>query len=299
VSSAALRFCLSRLATEPDRATVVDVVPLPGGLDALTHRITIRIGQEQHAVVMRRLHRAAHAQRAAEELAALRALPKLAWPILPQLLAADPYAEHSELPTFVTSLVPGAARLGTAGLELRLSQLAEALHTLHTSLPTSAAGIPALQRVAQHTDTTLHHLPSLDVLRCAVATLPERTGTERMIHADYHIGNTLYEGNTLRGVVDWGTARVGPTEYDVAYCHMDLCLVFGEDAAATFLEHYQALAGARVSELPRWTLSAASRAYPDPAAWLPSWHAWGRTDLTAELVRARLDGLVRSALATV
>jgi aminoglycoside phosphotransferase (APT) family kinase protein len=178
-----------------------------------------------------------------------------------------------------------------------MRQLALALYTLHDRLPTTVVGIRPLERLTEQTDTTIPSLPSFQLLRDAVAALPARTGTERLIHADYHIGNTLYEGNTLCSVVDWGTARIGPTEFDVAYCSMDLSLVFGEAASATFLDHYEGVSGAPLLDLPRWTLSAASQAYPDPAKWLPSWHAWGRADLTPELVRARFSHLVRTALA--
>ena len=74
-------------------------------------------------------------------------------------------------------------------------------------------------------------------------------------------------------------------------------MLAGPQAADPFLHAYEKAAGWRVPQLFFWDLLGAARALPDPVKWLPGYHDLGRTDITPELMRARLRAFVQDALA--
>jgi aminoglycoside phosphotransferase (APT) family kinase protein len=120
---------------------------------------------------------------------------------------------------------------------------------------------------------------------------------DSLIHYDFHLGNAIFSGSRLTGIVDWTQACRGPRVFDVGYCRADLSMLFGLDEADLFLEEYEAATGKSVSQITLWDLAGAVRAYPDPEMWLPGWIDAGRSDLTADLIRERLRAFVERALA--
>jgi aminoglycoside phosphotransferase (APT) family kinase protein len=118
-----------------------------------------------------------------------------------------------------------------------------------------------------------------------------------LVHGDYWSGNTLWHRGRLTGVVDWGEARLDEAGADVGYCRMDLALLTPGDAPDAFLRAYEAAAGGQLPDVFFWDLCGAVPALPDPERWLPGYHDLGRTDLTPEAMRARLDAFVAAALA--
>jgi aminoglycoside phosphotransferase (APT) family kinase protein len=120
-------------------------------------------------------------------------------------------------------------------------------------------------------------------------------GTE-LIHHDLHLGNALFEGGALSGIVDWTEARTGPWQFDVGYCRADLSLLFGLEAADELLFAYEFERGERVPQRALWDLAGALEAFPDPEKWRRAWLELGRHDLSADLVRERLTAFVERAL---
>lgn len=110
-----------------------------------------------------------------------------------------------------------------------------------------------------------------------------------LTHSDFWCGNALWDGSHLTGVVDWSGARVGPRGVDVAWCRQDLVLLGSPDAAGLFLEEYERLWGAAIDDIDAWDLQAAARAHERVETWLPNYLGIGRTDMTAETLRQRLD----------
>lgn len=110
-----------------------------------------------------------------------------------------------------------------------------------------------------------------------------------LTHSDFWCGNALWEGGSLTGVVDWSGARCGPRGVDVAWCRQDLVLLGYPDAAELFLAEYERLSGRSLDDLNAWDVHAAARAHNRVETWLPNYLGIGWTDITAEVLRERLD----------
>jgi hypothetical protein len=93
-------------------------------------------------------------------------------------------------------------------------------------------------------------------------------------------------------VVDWVETSWGPADLDVAHCSTALTLLHGADVGLQFAEHYQR-AGGRLSADRHarlyWYLIDALHYSPDADKLVTPWREFGRTDLSPELVAARLE----------
>jgi aminoglycoside phosphotransferase (APT) family kinase protein len=90
--------------------------------------------------------------------------------------------------------------------------------------------------------------------------VPETPAT--FIHRDFHPGNTLWQGGTLTGIVDWTPACWGPPGADVGHLLANIGLDHGPttaDAAARLW----AGAGGETADLARWRLRAFLDFIPD------------------------------------
>lgn len=110
-----------------------------------------------------------------------------------------------------------------------------------------------------------------------------------LTHSDFWCGNALWESERLTGVVDWSGARCGPRGVDVAWCRQDLVLLGSPEATEHFLTEYERLLGRPISDINAWDVQAAARAHDRVETWLPNYLGIGRTEITAELLRERLD----------
>jgi aminoglycoside phosphotransferase (APT) family kinase protein len=110
--------------------------------------------------------------------------------------------------------------------------------------------------------------PALDdalnerAVRAALARIwpPPQPNQPVLLHGDYWPGNTLWQGGTLRYVVDWEDAVLGDPAAEVANTRMELTMLFGAAAANDFTRQYRALMPALdLAALPHWDLYAALR----------------------------------------
>lgn len=297
-SPARLEWCARVLGAGPEQAHRIAVQPLRGGLDAATHALTLPLdGGRVREVVLRELVRRGETSEAPYEIhaAVLSSLPALSWPELPRCLAVDPQPTHAEHPALLMTRVGGRPNLAVDHADRRVRELGRALAALHAARPAAPRGCPRF-RVTQLPAPRRTNVDVCDWNRVVGRLEGVRWGDPLLIHADFHIGNALFDGEQLTGIVDWASARVGPAGFDVGYCQMDLAVLFGPDVANAFVEAYEAARGGRVARLSTWALLAALVAYPDPSKWLTSWHALGRSDLTTEVVRGRFAAFVNEAL---
>ncbi|HEY3111011.1 MAG TPA: phosphotransferase [Chloroflexota bacterium] len=282
---------------------------LSGGLDHGMHALDLIAadGARRRLVLRRypdeRLRRRPDA--AEREYRVLSLLGELGLPA-PRPVWLDAAGALLGQPALVTTRLPGRALIAPADLADWTAQLGRTLVALHTA-PLHGRDVgfledpgwiaeyvrrgPPAADVAAHSDgarvwSAVRHLwPGISLT------------TPALVHGDYWAGNTLWRRGRLVGVVDWGGCTVGDPGWDVCCCRVDLAMLIGPEAPDLFLQAYERALGRAVPHLAFWDLVGVTAALPDPARWLPGYQDLGRTDLTPELMRARLRAFVADALA--
>ncbi|WP_226838700.1 phosphotransferase family protein [Brevibacterium aurantiacum] len=196
---------------------------------------------------------------------------------VPQLVAVN--SDLGE-PVIVTSRVRGAAPDVALSPMAIAGEMAAALIRIHELDGTGLRPIPAEPPRGQ----------SALALRAQREWDTLDIGDPVLTHGDFWCGNALWESHRLTGVVDWSGARSGPRGVDLAWCRQDLVLLGSPEAAGVFLDEYERLLGARVDDITAWDVQAAAQAHDRVETWLPNYLGIGRLEMTAELLRERLDG---------
>lgn len=151
----------------------------------------------------------------------------------PELVAADPDAEHCDVAALLITRLPGAAPTGRPALGPLLGVLAQ----IHAVDPT---GIPEYTR---YYEPERLRVPSWAEDRgvwedaIALAHEPPPDLPQRFIHRDFHPGNTLWEGAELTGVVDWTTGSRGPAAVDLGHLRWNLVVDYSQRVADAILPH--------------------------------------------------------------
>ncbi|MFJ8045788.1 phosphotransferase family protein [Kitasatospora sp. NPDC096147] len=234
-----------------------------------------------------------------------------------ELVAVDATGAHCDHPSLLMTLLPGTVRLDDAEAAERAELLAVQLAAIHRTGVTDrqrprvyqAWTAPERVRVPELTTRPELWQQAIDVLR---QDPPPYTG--RFLHRDYHPGNVLFTGTStgtstgtgtdaalrISGVVDWVETSWGPADLDVAHCSTALALLHGAPAGLRFPDHYRAAGGelAPSREARRyWQLLDALAFAPDAEKVAVPWRELGRTDLTPELLTARLEAYLTGVLA--
>ena len=176
----------------------------------------------------------------------------------PRLLAADTGPTMCDMPTLLTTRVPGVPPQVPDDPTV-LAGLAETLAVIHrVDLPVVKALPPYRPYYDPHLDG--HRRPPVwssnsrlwDRVFGILASGPPPAAMG-FIHRDYHPGQTLWEGDRLVGVVDWTTGCLGPRGIDLARMRLNLAGRFGAEVADRFLASYHAT-GASDAHHPYWDL---------------------------------------------
>ncbi|MFD4942008.1 phosphotransferase family protein [Streptomyces sp. NPDC058239] len=223
-----------------------------------------------------------------------------------RLVAVDAGAEHCDHPSLLMTLLPGQVRVDDAGAEERIGLLARQLTDIHRVRVTDATRprdyeawtAPDRVRVPGSTGRARLWRRAVDVIRREPPAY-----TPRFLHRDFHPGNVLFAGAgaglRISGVVDWVETSWGPADLDVAHCSTALALLHGVPAGMSFAEEYTG-AGGRLSASGAdhlyWRLLDALAYAPDAEKVAVPWRELGRTDLTPEVLTARLEGYVECLL---
>jgi aminoglycoside phosphotransferase (APT) family kinase protein len=120
-----------------------------------------------------------------------------------------------------------------------------------------------------------------------------------LLHRDFHLGNTLWQGDTVTGLIDWAETSWGPPDLDVAHACSDFAMLHTTADAETFRAAYVRLGGRldKDADAARfWVVSDILGFLPDPAHILVA-VARSRPDLSADLVRQGLEDLLALTLA--
>lgn len=217
----------------------------------------------------------AHHDAAVREAEVLGRLSPLgAW--APQLIAV-----HDDLldPVIVTSRVAGTVPVPDLPPPVIATEMAAALARIHTLDGSGLRPTPSVPPRG-HSALAIRAQREWDSLDMSDPVLT---------HSDFWCGNALWEADRLTGVIDWSGARSGPRGVDLAWCRQDLVLLGSPEAAGLFLAEYERLLGRSISDIHAWDVQAAALAHDRVETWLPNYHGIGRTDMTAELLRERLD----------
>jgi hypothetical protein len=84
-----------------------------------------------------------------------------------------------------------------------------------------------------------------------------RVARRAFCHGDFYLGNLLFAGEMLTGIVDWERAKVMPAGNEVARFRMDLAIHPGGDAPGVFLNAYlKQTAAPAVEDLALWDVLA-------------------------------------------
>jgi aminoglycoside phosphotransferase (APT) family kinase protein len=106
----------------------------------------------------------------------------------------------------------------------------------------------------------------------------------------------MWDGNVYTGALDWDFAGVGPAGIDLGSVRCDAAVMYGLAAADEVLVGWEAAHGGPAPNVAWWDLISGLATPPDMGAWLPNFHAQGRTDLTLEVVTSRRDAYLNAAL---
>jgi aminoglycoside phosphotransferase (APT) family kinase protein len=120
-----------------------------------------------------------------------------------------------------------------------------------------------------------------------------------LLHRDFHLGNTLWQGDRVTGLIDWAETSWGPPDLDVAHARADFAMLHTTADADDFRAAYLRLGG-RLDPDPDaarfWAISDIFGFLPDPAHILVA-VAPGRPDLSPDVVRQGLEDLLAETLA--
>ncbi|MEV0607892.1 aminoglycoside phosphotransferase family protein [Polymorphospora rubra] len=218
---------------------------------------------------------------------------------VPRSLALDPSGAEAGVPAHLMSYLPGQLRLDRASDQV-IGTLADLLVAVHRFDPGPAkprdfqswAGPDkrVVPRWARWPGLWEWAFDELD------QPAPAHVGT--FLHRDFHLGNVLWTGERISGVVDWVETSWGPAHLDVAHAATYLAMLHGAAPAAAFTDAYCRRAGGRPAddELRYWNVLDIVGYLPDPAKVVQPWRDRGLT-IGDDLARIRLEQRLEAVLA--
>ena len=217
----------------------------------------------------------------------------------PALIASDTDGEATGGWANLTSWLPGRVRLDRLGPTAMdaLAGVAVAVHAIDVHdderPPEFTPWTPPVLEVPAW--TTRPHLWSAAIDRCAG---PRPATPQGLIHRDFHPGNTLWEADTVTGLIDWAETSWGPPDLDVAHACSNFAMLHAVEDATAFARAY-VRRGGRLDPDPEarryWTCLDVLGFLPDPGPVVAALTRQ-RPDLDVDAVRHRLEDVLALAL---
>ncbi|MGH3193447.1 MAG: phosphotransferase family protein [Streptosporangiaceae bacterium] len=242
------------LSVIDDATSIGEVERLAGGRSSRTpERILVTTRSGTQSVVLKRFP--ADRDGAAAEWRALTAVEHFPVPSPPPLFLDHDGACFGD-PAIVMGALPGTVLHEVPRSVTWLRRATAAMARLHAiPLGKVPAEIPTWPRLLDR--WTPDGLPP--ALGKAAAELRHRARVARraFCHGDFYLGNLLFAGEVLTGIVDWERAKVMPAGNEVARFRMDLAIHPGGDAPGVFLNAYlKETAAPAVEDLALWDVLA-------------------------------------------
>ena len=286
-------------AAELAPSAVVDVTPVGGGITGTKWLLQLAGGEP---LVVRWCDPAVwggtgreHVRR---EALACRELAGTGLPV-PRLLGTDPDGGRAGGPANLMTWRPGRVRLDPLGASALTgwARLAVAVHRqpvpANRRPPPAAFRGPARPEVPDWARWPDRWRRALRIVAVGPPSTPPG-----LLHRDFHLGNTVWEGDAVTGLVDWAETSWGAADLDVAHACADLAMLHGTASAVAFRTAYLEQGG-RLDPDPdaarRWVVGDVLGFLPDPAHILPAVTP-GRPDVTAGSVRRGLEDLLALTL---
>jgi aminoglycoside phosphotransferase (APT) family kinase protein len=242
---------------------------------------------------------------AALELAADNALP------VPRLIAADLDGSAAGTVAVLMTVLPGSSKIPRVASAARLRALGAAAGALQRVALAPGPGLELRTRSLYDMDFADWRRSAgtsqlLDRAEQRIASLPVPDGELVFVHGDLWQGNTIWNGDSCSGMIDWDAAGAGPPGIDLGTLRLDAALFFGSSALAStglpaageVLAGWQHAVGRPAEHVAYWDVAAALCTVGDMAYCLPGdvVGELGRPDLDAALLTARRDAFLAAAL---
>jgi aminoglycoside phosphotransferase (APT) family kinase protein len=233
------------------------------------------------------------------EALACRLLAGSALPV-PRLVASDVDGASAGGPVNLMSWRPGRARLDRLGPDAitALARLAVAVHRQPLSVeqrpPAFSFRGSAEPKVPGWVRWPGLWQQAIDLWAAGPPSTPYG-----LLHRDFHLGNILWQGDTVTGLIDWAETSWGPPDLDVAHLCSDFAMLHTTADAEAFRTAYLRQGGRldpHADAARFWVVSDILGFLPDPAHILAA-VARSRPDLSAAVVRQGLEDLLALTLA--
>ena len=298
---------LARIARAIDpNARATHSAPILGGLDAATYALDLDIAGERRELVVRIFTLEVHRDGAAARRYwnAISGIPAAAPVPVPRPVLLDAEGALVGLPCMVMTRLPGAVLARPANEGAWIDQLAGTLASIHTvDLRSLPRDYPRGPTPASLVEASLERWPPkiledvwreiAPALRSAAPAVVSNGAV--LTHGDFWFGNTLWSDERLTGIVDWGGAQIDDPGFDVGYARGDLQLALAGDAPDRLLAGYEARRGP-LRAMPFWDLVAILPGFRWLSDWVSGYREVGRSELTDDLARERLESYARAAL---
>ena len=225
---------------------------------------------------------------ARDEYRLLQMLQSAGLPVARPLALID---DH-EPPCLITSYVCGKPRLAADDAPALCGELAEILSAIH-AFDIGQHDVSFLPRLEDVLAKDLDGGGDLRIRRVLGAVHGGVCWNEPvLLHGDFWLGNLLWQGDSLSGIVDWEDAMLGDPLADLGKSRLEMLWALGEAAMEWFTAQYLRLnKGLEASALPFWDLWGALR--------LSHFASFAEDEDAGARMRSQYDGFVEAALRLV
>ncbi len=166
--------------------------------------------------------------------------------------------QYHEPPFLVTSYIAASPRFSADNLLAFCKVQATALSRIH------AIDLRHLAFLPQLADIVANYLkpPADDRIRSALRRALQGISLNptALLHGDFWLGNLLWNGNQLSGIIDWEDAMLGDPLADLGKSRLEILWALGEEAMNAYTSYYlEQNVKLDSSALPFWDLWGAAR----------------------------------------